>query len=180
MDAIQLIRSDLHRYTRDLRLASAIRQFLRNRCFRFSVFLRLASTAKSPLVRRLARRLHGSMAKRYGLQIPTSTRIGPGLYIGHGLCIVIHPKTVIGRNCNLGQFTTIGSNHDTPAHIGDNVYIGPNVCIVEDVDIGDNAIVGAGAVVVKNVPANKTVGGNPARIISEKSRDLSTADLWNG
>jgi len=120
------------------------------------------------------------MSKRYGLQIPINTQIGPGLYIGHGLCVVIHPNTKIGKNCNLSQFTTIGSNHDTPACIGDNVYIGPNVCIVEDVKVGDNAVIGAGAVVVKDVPAGKTVGGNPAKVISDNSRDLTQPDLWPG
>jgi serine O-acetyltransferase len=100
------------------------------------------------------------MSKRYGLQIPINTQIGPGLYIGHGLCVVIHPNTKIGKNCNLSQFTTIGSNHDTPA------------CI------GDNAVIGAGAVVVKDVPAGKTVGGNPAKVISDNSRDLTQPDLW--
>jgi serine O-acetyltransferase len=142
------------------------------------VWLRLSSKAKNPIVRRIARRLFVGMSKKYGLQIPPSVEIGYGLYIGHGLCVVMHAKTVIGDNCNLSQFTTIGSNRDTPARIGNNVYIGPNVCIVEDVTIGDNAIIGAGAVVVKDVPANCTVAGNPARIISQKRRDVDAPNLW--
>jgi len=118
------------------------------------------------------------MSKKYGLQIPPSAEIGYGLYIGHGLCVVMHPKTVIGDNCNLSRFTTIGSNRDTPARIGNNVYIGPNVCIVEDVAIGDNVVIGAGAVVVKNAPANCTIAGNPARIISQNRRDPEAPNLW--
>lgn len=105
------------------------------------------------------------IGRKYGLQIPTCTKIGRGLYIGHGIGIVINPDTIIGDNCNISQFLTIGSNKGTPAKIGNNVYIGPNVCLVENVVIGDNAKIGAGAVVVKDVPANATAVGNPARVI---------------
>ena len=64
-------------------------------------------------------------------------KLGYGLYIGHGVAIVINPGTIIGNNCNISQCLTIGTNHNTPAVIGDNVYIGPGVCIVEDVRIGN-------------------------------------------
>ena len=47
--------------------------------------------------------------------------------------------------------------------VGKNVRIGSNSTILPVV-IGDNAIIGAGAVVTKNVPANSTVYGNPAKI----------------
>lgn len=73
------------------------------------------------------------------MQIPRICKIGYGLYLGHGICMVINKNTVIGNNVNLSQFLNIGSNHDTPAVIGDNVYIGPNVCIVENVHIGNNS-----------------------------------------
>jgi acetyltransferase-like isoleucine patch superfamily enzyme len=41
--------------------------------------------------------------------------------------------------------------------------IGANATILAGVTIGEKAMVGAGAVVVKDVPANATVVGNPAR-----------------
>ena len=90
------------------------------------------------------------------------------IYIGHGVGIIINPKTTLGNNCNISQFLTIGSNKGTPATIGDNVYIGPSVCIVEDVKIGNNVTIGAGAVVVKDIPENATVAGVPAKVISER------------
>lgn len=62
--------------------------------------------------------------------------------------------------------------------IGDNVYIGPSVCIVENVSIGDNATIGAGAVVVKDVPANATVAGVPAKVISEKQPGRYILNKW--
>ena len=44
--------------------------------------------------------------------------------------------------------------------------IGANATILPGVTIGEGAMVGAGSVVVKNVPANTTVVGNPAREIT--------------
>jgi len=110
--------------------------------------------------------MHKRLTVKYGIQIPRTTRIGYGLYIGHGIGIVINGETIIGNNVNISQFLSIGTNKRTPAVIGDNVYIGPNVCIVENVHIGNNATIGAGAVVVKDVPENATVAGVPARVLS--------------
>ena len=82
---------------------------------------------------------------------------------------MINGTAIIGNNVNLSQFTTIGSNRDKAAYIGDNVYIGPSVCIVENVCIGNCANIGAGAVVVKDVPQNATVAGVPAVIVKENN-----------
>lgn len=113
-----------------------------------------------------ARYKHRQLSRKWGIQIPRTAKIGYGLYIGHGVGIVINPKTVIGNNVNLSQFLTIGSNKGTPAVIGDNVYIGPSVCIVEDVKIGNNVTIGAGSVVTKDVPENATVAGVPAKVLN--------------
>ena len=88
------------------------------------------------------------------------------MYIGHGYGIVVNSTAKIGNNCNLSQFTTIGSNEGKAAEIGDNVYIGPNVCIVENVHIGNNVNIGAGAVVTKDIPNNATAVGVPAKVIN--------------
>ena len=92
---------------------------------------------------------------------------------------MIHPNTVIGNNCNISQFLSIGSNHGTPAVIGDNVYIGPHVSIVENVKIGDNATIGAGAVVAKDIPANMTVAGVLAKVTSDKNVAIYIVSKWN-
>lgn len=110
--------------------------------------------------------MHRHLMIKYGIQIPRTTKIGYGFYIGHGVGIVINGGTIIGNNVNISQFLSIGTNKRTPAVIGDNVYIGPNVCIVEDVHIGNNATIGAGAVVIKDVPDDATVVGVPAKVIS--------------
>ncbi|MBQ5416044.1 MAG: acetyltransferase [Bacteroidales bacterium] len=83
------------------------------------------------------------MSLRYHIDIPLSTVIGYGLYIGHPRCIVINSGTKIGNNVNLSQCLSIGTNENTPAVIGNNVYIGPMVSIVEVVRIGGDATIGA-------------------------------------
>lgn len=107
---------------------------------------------------------------KYGIQIPSRTKIGRGFYIGHFGGIVVNGATVIGKNCNISQGVTIGQANRGPrkgcAIIGDNVYIGPGAKIVGHVNIGNNVAIGANAVVTKDIPDNAVVAGVPARIIS--------------
>lgn len=114
----------------------------------------------------LARLVHRFLSIKYGIQIPLGTEIGGGFYIGHAVGIIVNKTAKIGRNVNISQFTTIGSNNGKAAEIGDGVYIGPGVCIVEDVKIGTNASIGAGSIVVKDIPCNATAAGNPARVLN--------------
>lgn len=136
----------------------------KNLGFTYSFWLRLAST-KNPFCL-IAKQMHRRLSRKYGIMIPSNTKIGYGLYIGHGVGIVINSGTVIGNNCNISHFLSIGTNTNSPAIIGNNVYIGPNVCIVEGVHIGDNVTIGAGAVVVHDIPDNATVAGCPAKILN--------------
>lgn len=113
------------------------------------------------------------------IQIPLETKIGYGFYIGHGGPVIINGTAIIGNNCNISQFTTIGANEGKAAVIGDNVYIGPNVCIVEDVLIKDNVTIGAGSVVCKNLPENATVAGNYAKVLNFNNPGRYIKNRWN-
>lgn len=137
------IKSDLYRYTGKISFKLFLKNYLFNRGFNFSVWLRLAS-AKS-MWAKFAYPIYYYKKKQYGIDIHITTKIGYGLYIGHDGPLVVNPSTVIGNNVNLSQFTTIGANggHQA-AEIGDNVYIGPQVCIVNQVKIGSNATIGGG------------------------------------
>ena len=84
--------------------------------------------------------------------------------------INIHPNVKIGRDCWIYQNVTIGCDEKSPENvpeIGNNVRIFANAVVFGKIKIGDNAKIGAGAVVFKDVPANATVVGNPARIIEK-------------
>ncbi len=118
---------------------------------------------------RLFCHIYTKISHRVCIYIPPMTRIGYGLDIGHGMSIVVNGGTIIGNNVCLSHFVSIGTNHNTPAIIGDNVYIGPNTNIIEDIRIGNNVTIGAGSVVTKDIPANSTAVGSPSRVINEKN-----------
>ena len=164
----QYIKSDLWRYAGNAGFSTFVKQYIRNASFRYNFYLR-ACRSRNPIIRIFSKLMHHHLTLKYGVSIPWKTQIGYGLFIGHPIGIIINGETIIGNNCNLSQFTTIGTNHERAAVIGDNVYIGPNVCVVEDVRIGDNSTIGAGSVVVKDVPEDSTVAGCPAKVISMKT-----------
>ena len=112
------------------------------------------------------------------IQIPWQTRVGYGLYIGHGGPVIVNKTAIIGNNCNLSQFTTIGSIEGQAAVIGDNTYIGPGVCIVENVRIGSNVTIGAGSVVTKDIPDNATAVGNYAKVINYRNPGRYVNRRW--
>lgn len=111
----------------------------------------------------------------YYCEIPSTTRIGPGLYIGHPYNITLNPKTVIGRNCNIHKGLTIGGeNRGTRKGvpiIGNEVWIGINVTIVGKVIIGDDVLIAPNSYVNCNVPSHSIVFGNPCVI---KHREYAT------
>lgn len=148
----------------------------RDYCFSYCFWLRLCKAGG--LIGFLAKVKRWRMSRKYGLQIMPQTKIGYGFYIGHEVGAVINSNTIIGNNCNISQYLSIGSNSDSFAVIGDNVYIGPHVSIVEGVHIGNNVTIGAGAVVTKDIPDNVTVAGVPAKIISHKEPGRFIKNRW--
>lgn len=105
--------------------------------------------------------------QRLGLAVPRNV-CGPGLSIAHFGGVIINTKSQIGRNCRIHSGTNIGEADGRAPVIGDNVYIGPGAKLVGSIRVGDGAVIGANAVVVKDVPPRVTVGGIPARVISER------------
>lgn len=165
-DCMTLIKSDIFRITGKIKSSFFI--FFQNlKPFNNTVlfWLRLASYKKG-MFYPFCKFMYCHVCRKRQIVIPTSLKIGYGFYIGHGICIVINEGTVIGNNVNISHFLNIGTNHNTPAIIGDNVYIAPSVCIVENVKIGDNVTIGAGAVVNKDLPESATAVGVPIRVIN--------------
>lgn len=109
-----------------------------------------------------------------GVEIHPSATIGRGLFIDHGMGVVIGETAVIGHNVTLFQGVTLGGTgkergkrHPT---IGDNVVIGAGAKVLGNITVGNDSMVGANAVVIRDVPAHSTVVGVPGRITRTKDR----------
>jgi len=92
--------------------------------------------------------------------------------LNHYVGIVVRAESVIGKNINLRQNTTIGrkdsKNPDGKIYIGDNCDIGAHTCIIGDIRIGDNVTIGAMAFVNKDVPAGSLVYSEKSTMIRTK------------
>ena len=111
----------------------------------------------------IARWISQRSRHKTGIEIHPAAQIGKGVFIDHGMGVVIGETTVIGDNCTIYQNVTLGGTgketgkrHPT---LGNNVLVG---CPFK---VGDNARIAAGAVVLSEVPPNSTAVGVPARIV---------------
>jgi putative colanic acid biosynthesis acetyltransferase WcaB len=102
-----------------------------------------------------------------GFELRPKTRVGPGLTIYHAYGLVVNDHAIIGRGVVLRNAVVIGQARPggPSPRIEDYVEVGASALILGPVVVGERATVGAGAVVVKDVPAGRTVVGNPGRLI---------------
>ncbi len=109
---------------------------------------------------------------KLGFSISENT-FGKGLSIAHYGSIVVSPHARIGENCRIhvGVNIGMGARGEGAPHIGNNVYIAPGAKLFGNIEIGDNAVIGANAVVNKSFPDGGTIGGIPARRISDKTSE---------
>ncbi|RCK48647.1 maltose acetyltransferase [Thalassospira profundimaris] len=131
------------------------------------------------------RALMGSVAPDARIEVPFHCAYGCHIHLGAAVflnagCVLLDSAEIrIGAGTMLGPHVQIycPQHHTDPAlrkagleiarpvHIGENVWVGGGAIILGGVTVGDHAIIGAGAVVTRDVPANATVVGNPARPI---------------
>ncbi|MGH7412762.1 MAG: serine O-acetyltransferase [Candidatus Rokuibacteriota bacterium] len=122
-----------------------------------------------------------------GIEIHPAAVLGPGLFIDHGMGIVIGETAEVGENVSILQGVTLGGTslkrekrHPT---IGDNVMIGAGAKVIGGFTIGAGSRIGAGSVVVREVPENCVVVGVPGRITFRNGErvtggiDLNQTDL---
>jgi len=173
-----LVSSDLFRHAGEVTSRAFWHHYWWNPGFRYTFQLRLYGWLRDHTrwggfgARQFMALLLHRNSIRYGISISPDTRIGKGFYIGHFGGIVVNTHVVIGDNCNISQGVTLGqSNRGAKAGcpvIGNNVYIGPGAKVIGRIHVGDDVAIGANAVVVDDVPPGVSVGGVPARVISDK------------
>ncbi len=132
----------------------------------------------------LARFISQRTRKKTGVEIHPGAKIGEGVFIDHGMGVVIGETAEIGNNVTIYQGVTLGGTgkqkgkrHPT---VGNNVMIGAGAKVLGAITIGDNSKIGAGSVVLKDVPENCTVVGVPgraARVLGQKVDDLDQIKL---
>ena len=129
----------------------------------------------------LARLISQSARSLTGIEIHPGAKIGKGLFIDHGMGVVIGETAEIGNNVTLFQGVTLGGTgkekgkrHPT---IGNNVVIGAGAKVLGSFTIGDNVQIGANAVVVREVPSNAVVVGVPGRIVRQEGRHFPGINL---
>ncbi len=116
----------------------------------------------------IARFLSQRARHKTGVEIHPGATIGKGLFIDHGMGVVIGETTVIGDYCLIYQNVTLGGTgkehgkrHPT---LGNHVLVGSGAKVLGPFKVGDNARIAAGAVVLNEIPANCTAVGVPAHI----------------
>lgn len=118
-----------------------------------------------------------------GVEIHPAAELGRGVFIDHGMGVVIGETAVVGRDCTIYHGVTLGGTsldggkrHPT---VGDRVTIGAGAKILGPIEVGDDSRIGANAVVVRSVHENSVVVGVPGQVIARSTphRAGDKADL---
>lgn len=112
-----------------------------------------------------------------GIEIHPGATIGRGLFIDHGMGVVIGETTVIGDDCTIYQGVTLGgTGKDTGKRhptLGNNIMVGAGAKVLGPLNIGDYSKVAAGAVVLSNIPEHSTAVGVPAKVVRQRGERVN-------
>ncbi len=118
-----------------------------------------------------------------GIEIHPGAQIGQGVFIDHGMGVVIGETAIIGDYCLIYQGVTLGGTgketgkrHPT---LGENVVVGAGCKVLGNIYIGNNVRIGAGSVVLREVPSDCTVVGVPGRIIHRSGVKVNPLEHGN-
>jgi serine O-acetyltransferase len=118
-----------------------------------------------------------------GIEIHPGATIGKGVFIDHGMGVVIGETAIIGDYCLIYQGVTLGGTgkqsgkrHPT---LGENVVVGAGVKVLGNISIGHDVRIGAGSIVLRDVPADCTVVGIPGRVVYRAGEKVDPLDHSN-
>ena len=165
-------KKDLYRWYGD-EGESLVHRIFRPLEIKYMYWLRRAQNLKNPISKIFAILKLRNLSKKTSIQIPFSTKIGEGFYIGHCGRVIINPQAVLGKNINIATGVTIGQEirgkrKGCPV-ISDNVWIGTNSVIVGKITIGTDVLIAPLSYVNFDVPDHSIVIGNPAKIIHREN-----------
>ncbi len=119
-----------------------------------------------------------------GVEIHPAARLGEGVFIDHGMGVVIGETTEIGDHVTIykgvvlgGTGKETGKRHPT---LGHNVVVSSNAIVLGSIVIGNNVKIGAGSVVLDDVPDNCTVVGVPGRIVVRDGNRVEDTEVEDG
>ena len=128
----------------------------------------------------IARFISQRSRHKTGIEIHPGATIGKGLFIDHGMGVVIGETTEIGENCTLYQGVTLGgTGKDTGKRhptLGNNVLVGCGARVLGPFKVGDNARIAAGAVVLNEIPPDSTAVGVPAQVVKMHGERIDILD----
>lgn len=111
-----------------------------------------------------------------GIEIHPGAEIGKGVFIDHGMGVVIGETAIVGDYTLIYQGVTLGGTgkesgkrHPT---LGKNVIVGAGAKVLGNIQIGDKVRIGAGSIVLEDVSSNCTVVGIPGRVISRHQDEI--------
>ena len=111
-----------------------------------------------------------------GIDIHPAAEIGTGIFIDHGVGLVIGETSIIGNDCVLYQGVTLGgTGKDTGKRhptLEEGVMVSAGASILGPVTIGAHSKIGVGSVVLKDIPAHSTVVGVPGRVVKQNGKKV--------
>jgi serine O-acetyltransferase len=162
---------------------SKVEVFLTYAGFHALLFYRFAHFLAEKRIPFLPRALSQLARFLTGIEIHPGATVGSGLFIDHGMGVVIGETSEIGNNVTLFQGVTLGGTgkqrgkrHPT---LGSHVVVGAGAKVLGPIRIGDYVKIGANSVVLQDVPDHSTVVGIPGRIVRIKDQRVAEDALMD-
>lgn len=163
-----IVKKDISRYKSAN--SSAFNAYIKNPGLKLVLFLRFCRFLENKKVFTpiylLCRLYYRHLCIKFGIDMPSHSQFGGGLYIPHAIAggIVINANSIVGENVSILSGVVIGGNHTGTPEIGNNVFIGANSIIIGNIRIGNNVTIGAGSTVTRDVPDNAVVYGEASAV----------------
>ena len=168
-------------YTRDPACEDLTTPFLFYKGFHALQAHRVAHWLWSEGRRTLAQFFQNQISVTLGVDIHPAARIGSGIMFDHATGIVIGETAVVGNDVSILHSVTLGgtgkTSGDRHPKISDGVLLAAGCKVIGNINVGQNAKVGAGSVVLQDVPANVSVAGVPAKVVSHLHNEIPAHNM---